>query len=235
MDLSGIEGRLRVLTGQVGEQHTLLDHAFRTFGETPDAVVEAVAQQAVMWVRSGTANQIASLQLSEWIHDVIARSIQPPIDHFREVGQRSIESLQRIARDMGRTDAPSEEDFSILLRDLPRFEPAVLPDDISVAHWKLWGDGVLRSRIRSRLRESLGAHIRQELHLYGMALSTWSEQAVRKLEALVNSYADAYRVQLQRLTGIAGKGIDLEQIEHDLDLLLNWNLDDTSALKKQSA
>ena len=31
-----------------------------------------------------------------------------------------------------------------------------------------------------------------------MALSQWSEQIVRKLELLVNSYADAYRMQIHR-------------------------------------
>jgi hypothetical protein len=77
--------------------------------------------------------------------------------------------------------------------------------------------------VRTHLRESIGTDINQELHLYGMALSRWSEQVVRKLEALVNSYADGYRVQLQRMTGLHGKNTDLEQIEADLDLLLNWS------------
>ena len=85
--------------------------------------------------------------------------------------------------------------------------------------------------IRTHLRESIGTDIKQELHLYGMALSRWSEQVVRKLEALVNSYADAYRVQLQRMTGLHGKNIDLEQVKADLDLLLNWSGSSDSSLK----
>jgi hypothetical protein len=77
--------------------------------------------------------------------------------------------------------------------------------------------------IRTHLREGTGTEIKQELHLYGMALSRWNEQVVRKLEALVNSYADGYRVQLQRMAGLHGKNTDLEQIEADLDRLLNWS------------
>jgi hypothetical protein len=224
-----------VVTGEVGEQRTLLDHAFRTVGETPDAVVDAVAQEAVAWVRNASANQISSLQLSEWIHNVVTRSVQPPLDRFRDVGERAIKSLQRIAKEMGRSDAPSEDDFALLLRDLPRFELVVPPTEISITRWKFWGEGVLRSRIRAHLRQSIVVFIKQELHIYGMALSGWSEQVVRKLEALVNSYADSYRVQLQRANGLNDESVDLEQIESDLDLLLGWSETRASELKAQQA
>ncbi len=230
-----LEGLLRVVTGEVGEQRTFLDHAFRTFGETPDAVVEAVAQEAVAWVQNASGNPISSLQLSEWIHNVVTRSVQPSLDRFRDVGERAIKSLQKIAKEMGRSDAPSEGDFALLLRDLPRFELVVPPTEISIIRWKFWGEGVLRSRIRAYLRESIGLPIKQELHLYGMALSGWSEQVVRKLEALVNSYADAYRVQLRRVNGLDDESIDLEQIGSDLDLLLSWSGTRASELKAQQA
>ena len=235
VDSSELERLLRVLTGEVGEQQTFFDRAFRTIGETPDAVVEAVAQQAVLWVRKTSANQVSSSQLSEWIHEVVTRSIQPPIDRFRDVGQRAIETVQKIAKQMGRSDAPSQEDFALLLRGLPRFELAVLPAGISVVRWKFWGERVLRSRIRARLRAGIAAHIKQELHLYGVALTGWGQQVVRNLEELVNSYADAYRVQLQRTTGLEDTSIDLEQIETDLDLLLTWNASRASELNAQQA
>jgi hypothetical protein len=151
------------------------------------------------------------------------------------VGTHAIDSLQKIAKTIGRTDAPTQEDFKLLLRDLPRFELAVLPESIGLSRWSLWGDGMLRSRIRASLRESIGSHLRDELHLYGMALSQWSEQIVRKLEALVNSYADAYRVQLHRMSGVAGKTLDLEQMESDLRLLNGKGARPSNALKAQPA
>ena len=232
---SEMESLLRVVTGEVGEQHTALDHAFRRFGETPDKVLDAVAQDAVNWVRSNSSTQISSLQLSERIHEVVNRSIQPPIDRLRTVGMHAIESLQKIAKTIGRTDAPTQEDFTQLLRDLPRFELAALPESIGLSRWTLWGEGVLRSRIRASLRESIGPHLRDELHLYGMALSQWSEQIVRKLEALVNSYADAYRVQLHRMSGVASKTVDLDQMEADLRLLNGTGTHPSNALKAQPA
>jgi GTP-binding protein EngB required for normal cell division len=235
VDSPELEGRLRVLTGDVGEQRTVLDHAFRTFGETPDAVIAVVAAEAVKWLNGTAASQILSLQLSEWIHDVVTRSIQPPIDRFRDVGRGAIESLQEIAKEMGRTDSPSEEDFELLLRDLPRFELAALPTAFTTVPWKFFGRNVLRSRIRAHLVQTIGSDLKHELHRYGMALSGWSERTVHKLEALANSYADEYRSQLQRMAGVHDKSVDLDQIESDLKLLLNWSAGDLFERTTQQA
>jgi len=232
-NMSELETLLRVVTGEVGEQRTTLDHAFRRFAETPEAVLDAVVQEAVNWIRATSNTQISSLQLSEWIHDVTDRSIQQPIGRLKAVGQHAIAALQKIAKEMGRSDAPSQQDFDLLLRDLPRFELANLPETIGLNRWNLWGEGVLRSRIRASLRESIGTHLREELHLYGMALSQWSEQVVRKLEALVNSYADAYRAQLHRASGVSSKVADTHQMETDLKLLLGWKAETASDLKEQ--
>jgi GTP-binding protein EngB required for normal cell division len=231
---SEAESLLRVISGEVGEQRTVLDHAFRTFGETPDKVLDLVAQGAVNWIRATASTQISSLQLSELIHEVINTSIQSPINRLHNVGKRAVESLQKIAKEMGRTDTPSQKDFDLLLRDLPRFELAALPEAVGLSRWNMWGEGVLRSRIRASLRESIGAHLRQEIHLYGMALSQWSDQIVRKLEALVNSYADAYRVQLHRMSGVSSRAVDLDQLEADLQLLREGNADPAPTLKTQS-
>jgi GTP-binding protein EngB required for normal cell division len=220
-----LETRLRVITGEVGEQRTALDQAFRTFGESPDAVLDAVTHEAVAWIRRTSDSQISSLQLSEWIHDVVNRSVQPSIGNFRGVGQHAIHILQETAKEMGRNDAPSQEEFALFLRDLPRFELATLPESIGLSAWKVLGERVLRSKIRASLRESIGPDLRQALHLYGMALSQWGEQIVRKLEALVNSYADAYRVQLHRASGASSKAIDMNQMRADLELLMRWEFD----------
>jgi GTP-binding protein EngB required for normal cell division len=224
-----LEKRLRVVTGEIGEQRTTLDHAFRRFAETPDAVLDAVASEAATWVRLSLSHQISSLQLSEWIHDVISKSVEIPLEQLRCVGQHAIELLEKTAREMERTDAPSQRDFEVLIRDLPRFELAILPKDIELSRWKLWRGDWLRSSIHEGLRKCIGSHLREELHLYGMALSQWSEQVVRKLEALVNSYADAYRVQLHRMGGAAEQVVDLNQMKKDLELLIHGEINTSAA------
>ena len=230
-----LESLLRVVMGEVGEESTVLDHAFRKFGETPDAILEGVAQEAANWVVSSTETQISPLQLSEWIHAAVRRSIQPCLDSLRRVGRHAIDSLQRIAENIGRSDMPSQEDAEQLLRDLPRFELATLPQSISVKHQKIFGSSMLRSRIRTQLRDSIGIPFREELHLYGIALSQWSEQVVRKLELLMNSYAEAYRVQLHRARGVSANVANQDQMQADLELLNHWKADEASDLEAQRA
>jgi len=232
--VSELEARLRVVTGEVGEQRTALDHAFRRFAESPDRALEAVVQQAVEWVRATSSMQIPSLRLSEWIHDATDQSVQQPISRLKQVGQHSVKSLQTIAREMGRNDAPSQNDFDLLMRDLPRFELASLPETIRLSRLSLLGEGVLRSRIRASLQKSIGSQLGEELHLYGLALSQWSEQVVRKLETLLNSYAEAYRAQLDRARGISNKVEDPRQMEADLDLLLHRQAEVDLRLREQT-
>ena len=96
-----------------------------------------------------------------------------------------------------------------------------------MSHWMFLGTGFVRSRIRKALQESIGPLVKQELHLYGDALSRWSNQFVSKIVLLVSSYADAYRVQLQRISGTSDGAIDAPQLKQDLALLRNWNANES--------
>jgi hypothetical protein len=50
-----------------------------------------------------------------------------------------------------------------------------------------------------------------------------SERIARKLGTLVNSYADAYRVQIHRISGTSDAVVNVGQLQSDLDLLRNWS------------
>jgi GTP-binding protein EngB required for normal cell division len=219
---SAVESVLRVVTGEVGEQRTALDHAFRTLGETPGVVIETVADKAMSLMRSSSQRQVSPLQFSEWIHEAVNDSIQSAMETLRNVGKGAIEQLQQIAKELGRSDAPSQNDFEGILREMPRFEMATLPGPFDAGPWRFWGYKMLRSRIRAGLRQSIGFDLKQDLHLYGMALSRWSEQIVRKLELLINSYADAYRMEIHRFRGTSDSAANPSQLQPDLELLRNW-------------
>jgi GTP-binding protein EngB required for normal cell division len=223
IDHSDLESTLRIVTGAVGEHHTILSREFREFGEKPNAVLDLVADQAVLWTHIGPATRISSLQLSECIHDVIWQLVQRPVEQLRTTGNHAIDSLQEIAKELGKTDAPTRGEFEMMLREMPRFELATLPEEITLGHWKILGDRIVRSRIKDSLQESIGSLLKRELHLYGSSLSQWGEQIVKKLETLVNSYADAYRVQIHRISGTSDEVVDVGQLQSDLELLRSWN------------
>jgi hypothetical protein len=97
----------------------------------------------------------------------------------------------------------------------------------------LLGEAIVRSRIRSSLQQTVGLALKEELRQYGNALSRWSGEFMNKVEMLLNSYTDAYRVQLQRITESSKDAVDTPQLERDLALLMNWDSTEGSlALQK---
>jgi len=222
-DVHDLEAQLRLVTGEVGEQRTVLRQAFFELGENSETVVSDVTDSALAWIRSHSDAFVTSFQLSEWLDAAVWKSVEPHIENVHSVSRHAVYTLQTVAQEMGRTDVPASDELDALLRDLPRFELATLPGDINLRSWMFLGSHFARSRIRNVLQKSIGQLLKQELHLYGNALSQWSSQFVNKMVLLVSSYADAYRVQLQRIDGTSEHTIDAPQLEQDLTLLKNWN------------
>jgi hypothetical protein len=136
---------------------------------------------------------------------------------------RAVATLQQVAEELGNNEAPSQEEVAEILRDAPRFELAALPHETRAGRWKWLGDRAVRAAIAKSLHEGIGSVLHEELHLYGYALRQWSDQAIRKIETVVNSYADAYRAQIHRTSGLSEGAKDLAQIKSDLNLLRSWS------------
>ena len=225
IDTEVLEERLRQATGMIGEQRATLNYAFLKLGETPDEVLSQVADTTLQWMRTNSETRVTSSQLSEWIHDAVRLELEQSIGNIGWVSQRAIDTLQSVAREKGRTDMPTQEEMATLLRDMPRFEMAALPNEIGTSHWTFLGDGVVRSKIKKLLREDIGEVLQRDFHLYGRALSQWNQPFANKMEFLIRSYADAYGVQLHRITGTSDESIDTSQVEDDLRRLTRWETD----------
>jgi GTP-binding protein EngB required for normal cell division len=232
---SELEARLRLITGEIGELGTQLDHAWLELGESPQSVIDRSVDCAISWIRSHPDRQITALQLSEWIHDVVQDLLNPHFAQMRTSMERAIEVLRAVAKGLGSVEAPSVEDVETILRDVPRFELAALPAETSAGRWRWLGGGLVRSAISGSLRKSIGAVLKDDLHLYGYALRQWSDQAIRKIETVVHSYADSYRAQIHRISGFSEGTKDLAQVKSDLHLLRNWNSAEISDLAAKRA
>jgi GTP-binding protein EngB required for normal cell division len=230
-----LESRLRLVTGEIGELRTSLDHAFLEFGESPQAVIEKVVDRALSWTHSNPGQHISALQLTEWLHDVVQGFLNHQVEQLRASTMRAIGTLQEVAEELGSREAPSQEEVAAILRDVPRFELAVLPHATSAGRWRWLGDRAVRAAIAKSLRRDIGSVLHDELHLYGHALRQWSDQAIRKIETVVNSYADAYRAQIHRIGGLSEGAKDLAQVKSDLDLLRNWSSAENSDLAAKRA
>jgi len=235
IDAAAMETRLRLVTGEIGELRTTLDRAWLEFGESPQRVLQQAAERAVHCSRSGQANSISGIQLSEWLHDIVQEFLSGRLEQLRGALDRAVATLQEVARELESSEVPSAEEVDRLLRDAPRFEFAEMPEEIHAVRWKWLGKGALRSAIRSQLRRSIESPLTEQLRLYGRALSQWSDQMMKKLEALLNSYADAYRIQIQRISGHSRNSADLPAMESDLHRLREWKMESNSDVVRKRA
>ena len=230
-----LESRLRLVTGETGELRTSLDHAFLEFGESSQSVIDRVVDRAMSWTHSGHGESVTALQLSEWTHDVVQEFLNQRVEQLRTAMTQAVGTLQQVAEELGNNEAPSQEEVAAILRDAPRFELAALPHETTAGKWKWLGDRAVRAAFAKSLRQDVGSVLHEELHLYGHALRQWSDQAIRKLEIVVNSYADAYRAQIHRISGLSEGAKDLTEVKSDMNLLRNWSSAENPALAAKRA
>lgn len=232
---SDLEGRLRLVTGKTGEMRTLLDRAFLEFGESPQSIIDKVAERALIWSHSNPGQPIAAAQLSEWTEDVVRDFLNQRVGELRTVMERAVDVLQQVAEKLGSDEAPSQEEVAAILRDVPRFELGALPDETKAGRWRWLGERAVRTALAKSLRQGIGPALHEQLHLYGYALRQWSDQAIRRMEAIVNSYADAYRAQIHRISGLSEDSKDLAEVKSDLNRLRNWKSAENSDLEAKRA
>jgi hypothetical protein len=235
VDVAAMEMRLRVITGEVGELLTRLDHVWLEFGESPERVIDQLTKRATHAGRSGQAEPVSGIRVSEWLHDIVQEFLAEQLQQLRSALKRAVSTLQEVAQELGSTETPSDEELDRLLRDAPRFEFARIPEDLHAGRWKWLGESTLRSSIRSQLRDKIGPALKEELHLYGLSLRGWSDQVLKRVGAFHNSYADAYRIQIQRVSGHSQSSTDVPAMDRDLERLRDWGSEATSEVVSRRA
>jgi GTPase Era involved in 16S rRNA processing len=218
-----IEAKLRLISGEVGEQRTRLDRAFLELGERPDAIFSELAEMAVVRICSGASKRIDSSELLEWTSDLIQKRVDRTLAGTRNVLRSAVEGLREVAWKIAKSDMPSQEEVEILLRDAPRFETTFVPDSVGAAYWGWLGSRVPLALAKRSLTDVFGDSFNDDLHRYGLALRQWSEYAARRMDAFVSSYADAYRAQLNRLRESPTGETASPELENDLILLQKLN------------
>lgn len=223
LDAHAIEVSLRRINGEIGEQRSILDQAFLELGERPENIIAELAEMVTARICAGEKRKFTPFEISEWTHDTVQRRVDQALGQTRNSLIRAVETLTGIAREMSRSDVPSTEDAELLLREVPRFEIEVVPLKIGAARWSWMGRSIVRALVSSSLREHLGPLLKEELHRYKRALDLWTEQTSRKMVAFVNSFADPYRAQLNRVRGLSSGGETSPELANDLARILRWD------------
>ncbi len=149
-------------------------------------------------------NRINSPALMEWTSDAIQKHVDRALSRTRSAMNDAVKGLRDIANGIARSDMPTHEEADLILRNAPRFDMFLVPEPVGAAWWRWAGRRTAHALARQSLRRG---SFKDELHRYGRALSQWGEQAARRMQTLVGSYADAYRAQLNRMRGLSAEGL----------------------------
>jgi GTP-binding protein EngB required for normal cell division len=218
--LDELEASLRQTVGVIGEQPRVFECDLLRLEEGCDRALAHLAQAGLQWIRNTRQTAIPARQISEWMATFVEDQLREPLRRLRATSEQAIRNLQGAAAALNTPDTPAVSEVDMLLRDLPRFEFTELMDSVPVGRWILFGEKVAAARMRSQLSERLGSLIRDQLRAYGRVLKRWMDRTTRDLERLASSYADGYRVQIQRLAGHTAEFADLERLRLDLGLLM---------------
>jgi hypothetical protein len=219
LNLDELEASLRHTIGVIGEQPRVFEYDLLRLEEGCDRALSHLAQAGLQWIRNTRQTAIPARQISEWVAAFVEDQLREPLRRLRETSEQAIHNLQQVAATLNTHDTPAVSEVEMLLRDLPRFEFTELKDSVPAGRWIVLGEKLAAGRMRSRLRE-LEPLLRDQFRAYGRVLHRWMERTTRNLERLASSYADGYRVQIQRLAGHTAESVDLERLRLDLGLLM---------------
>ena len=75
-------------------------------------------------------------------------------------------------------------------------------------------------RVQKKLKAQIGPGVDEAFQRYGRMLQLWIRRTIAELQRRFDSHADAYRVQLERLTTAKEAGVEeTEAIRRDLSAL----------------
>lgn len=185
---------------------------------------QVLEEKAASLAHSMSMGAVPTISLTEVSHDLEGQ-VQDQVGTIlasmsREVAL-AIEEIRRVGRELNSTGLPDKDEILGLLRDAPRVELPVAVGFLEPGGWKLLGEKVLRSHIKSKLNEILKPSFRDALESYGATLDLWTRQRLREMRLALDSFANIYRAQLQDAVQSNSAGGDAELLRSDVELLSN--------------
>jgi GTP-binding protein EngB required for normal cell division len=141
----------------------------------PEAIVPAILEQAA------------------------AEQAAPAASMARDLAQGLTDTLIGTAAALG-MDGPDKNELTTVLTDMPRLDLGSLSIDVRINNLVLrMSRGWAQRRLQQELWEQAGPDVGAAFSNHGKLLEAWIRRTFGELEARFDSYADAYRAQMDRL------------------------------------
>ena len=203
-EVRATEAQLRVATGRLEALWEGTDSEMERIADNWRGPLEAIAEHLItFWTDKAKAvdmsvDQVARSAITAWIQGR-TRSWQEQIS---SLAHNLSADLRASALALSAPDAPTEDEFLLLVRDLPVFEAPVVELRMSRPSLVLLlGKTFAKGQIVGTLRSQIGKQLSDMLDTYSALLKRWTESVLRQFKIHFDSYADTYRAQAGRLLG----------------------------------
>lgn len=218
-----VEAELRQASGRLEEMKKIARYAGNELGSSNSSKILQIASAVLVdvWSLKGATEQDGS----EIVRNSVTQTIQDQTEDLRRrmdaLAHKLNETLRVTAKMLEIEDAPGEQEFSSMLREMPAFDPGQLTIDINRPPLlMLLGRKLSGSVVTKRLVGMIGDHLAKSLSAYAALRYDWSERTLAQIQRRFDTYANSYRAQVDRLLGKRESPREQERsILRDLDLL----------------
>jgi len=198
--LRELEARLRQAGGKAQEARAAVRRIANEIGNlSSPALTKAAAGLMDRGNHDGKETDREQLVL-----DVVNQIVREESKHLWDVvsalGEELHQTLQGAADMLSLADAPTAEEFSSYLREMPVFDPGRIP--VRMTHsamvsflgrrfaerWTAW-----------RLARFIGPDMERALGAYSQLVGDWSDRMVGRMQRQFDAYANSYRALVERL------------------------------------
>lgn len=216
-----VEARLRQASGKLQETHASARKITDEIGNlAPRSLWNAAADLAALWSKGSHENSAQEVVL-----DAMNRTVQEKAsalhDLLHSLGRELYDTLRSTSEALKLSDAPTAEEFSTVLREMPVFDLGqIIPTVKRPAVALVLGRSFAERRIANKLARSIGTQTLRTLSAYGQLAYDWSEKTVSQIQRRFEAYANGYRAQVERMLGSPELSSEQEEtIRRGLDTL----------------
>jgi GTP-binding protein EngB required for normal cell division len=212
-ELAEAETQLRRITGRFEE---VRERWFRDTLEirefTPRFLHEAANRIVDTWRTQNSALPVTWESLTDLATAMAAQKATAIRLLMEELARDLSESIRRVSALLGDGSASAGEDLAAVVNEMPRIDLGSGELEIKRPWTANVSQRLATWSVEKALRILVGDQLKESFATYGSMLDAWSRRVSTELQLRFNSYADAYRAQLSRLSEGGGIGEDASSI-----------------------
>jgi len=207
-----METELRRASGEIAQARTecieVTDLLHSRAAALISRAAQAVAQSPESAVSQTPLGSLLKTKLESLVADesrVIAEKIKSAADYAETV-------LVKAADSLGMENGPDQNELTAVLQDMPRVDLENLKLKITRSPLAALGSGWAARSFEKQARSQAGREIGDAILTHARIVQSWVRKTFTELQERFDSYADAYRAQLDRLTKTSSPAGETEEI-----------------------